>query len=117
MTIDFFVLGLSFILLHEMDAVRCHEWRIFPATSFLNDRAGMIVFTLLHIPLFYILLLPQYFNNPTFRVGFSIFLIIHVFLHLLFLLHKKNEFKDWVSWLLIKGAGLSGALFLIKNWS
>jgi hypothetical protein len=24
-----FFLGLALILLHEMDAMRCHEWRIF----------------------------------------------------------------------------------------
>ncbi|MFM9839711.1 MAG: DUF6713 family protein [Cyclobacteriaceae bacterium] len=33
----FFLLALTFILLHEMDAVRCKEWRIFPGLSLLND--------------------------------------------------------------------------------
>ncbi|WP_394341844.1 DUF6713 family protein [Sphingobacterium corticibacter] len=26
----FFYLGLSLLIMHEMDAIRCREWRIFP---------------------------------------------------------------------------------------
>jgi len=113
MNLDIFNLGLAFIIMHEMDAIRCHEWRIFPLTSFLKDRTGMIVFVFLHIPLFYFLLLPSTVEDSLFRNGFSIFLIVHVFLHLLFLLHKKNEFKDWISWTLITGAGVCGAAYLL----
>ena len=110
---DIFTLGLSFILLHEMDAIRCYEWRIFPATSFLPDRLGMVVFILLHIPLFYLVLLPTTLASPNFRYGFSIFLVVHFFLHLLFLLHPKNGFKDWISWTMITGAGLCGLIYVL----
>ncbi|MDW3193786.1 MAG: DUF6713 family protein [Cytophagales bacterium] len=110
---DFFTLGLSFILLHELDAIRCHEWRMFPLTSFLPERTGMIVFLYLHIPLFYWILLPSTLNDPTFKYGFSIFLIVHCFLHIGFLWHKKNEFKDWISWSLIILAALCGMLHLL----
>ncbi|MFD2569233.1 DUF6713 family protein [Spirosoma soli] len=34
----FFYLGLAFLTTHELDAVRCREWRIFPGLSLLNDR-------------------------------------------------------------------------------
>jgi len=113
MTIDVFTLGLTFILMHEMDAMRCHEWRMFPLTSFMKEKMGMIVFIFLHIPLFYIPLLPTIINNDSFRVGFSAFLVIHLILHLLFLMHPKNEFKDWISWVFIVGAGICGALDLL----
>ncbi|MEM7548703.1 MAG: DUF6713 family protein [Bacteroidota bacterium] len=113
MTIDIFTLGLAFILIHEMDAIRCSEWRIFPATSFMNDKLGMTVFVFLHIPLFYILFLPDVLDNHSFRYGFSIFLIVHFFLHILLLRHKKNEFRDWISWSLIAGSGICGALYII----
>lgn len=113
MTIDVFTLGISFILIHEMDAIRCHEWRILPITSFMNDQTGMVVFVLLHIPLFYFPLHPEIVSNQSFQVGTSIFLIIHVFLHLLLLLNKRNEFIDWISWFLILGAGVCGAIYLI----
>ncbi len=115
MTIDFFVLGLCFILMHEMDAIRCHEWRILPITSFMKDKTGMIIFVLLHIPLFYYVLTATTLENQSFRFGFSIFLIVHLGLHLMFLAHKKNEFKDWLSWSLILGAAVCGALYLVKH--
>lgn len=111
--INFQLLGLVFIILHEMDAIRCKEWRIFPLLSFLNDKAGLIVFIFLHIPLFYWVLSEIQFNNENFRKGFDYFLIIHLILHLLFLAHKKNEFKDWISWVIIIGAALFGFLDLI----
>ncbi|MEM6262862.1 MAG: DUF6713 family protein [Bacteroidota bacterium] len=115
MSIDVFTLGLTFILMHEMDAMRCHEWRIFPGISLMNDRAGMITFIFLHIPLFYLPLSPSIILNESFRTGCSIFFIVHVMLHLLFLMHKKNEFKDWISWSLILGAGICGGLYLVIN--
>ena len=115
MTIDFFALGFSFILMHEMDAMRCHEWRILPLTSFMKERTGMRVFIFMHIPLFYIPLLPQVFGNESFRFGASIFFIIHFVLHLLFLMHQKNEFKDWISWSIISGVGICGLLYLLVH--
>lgn len=96
-----------------MDAIRCKEWRIFPGLSFLKDKFGLIVFVFLHIPLFYWLFLELQMNREKFRIGFDYFLIIHFILHLLFLRHPKNEFKDWISWIIIIGAGLSGFLDLI----
>jgi hypothetical protein len=41
--INFYILGIAFILMHEMDAIRCREWRIFPGLSYIkNDKAGLI---------------------------------------------------------------------------
>jgi heme/copper-type cytochrome/quinol oxidase subunit 4 len=108
--IDFHLLGLTFILMHEMDAVRCKEWRIFPGLSFLNDKVGLFLFVFLHIPLFYWVMMETQAGNENFRIGINYFLIIHLILHLLFLLHKKNEFKDWISWVIIFGASLFGLL-------
>jgi len=105
----FFYLGLTFILMHEMDAIRCKEWRIFPGLSLLNDHWGYRIFMLAHIPLFFFLFrgLSQT-ENSRLIFGLDVFFIIHVVLHVLFLLHKKNEFKDWVSWTIILGAGVFG---------
>ncbi|MFM2269056.1 MAG: hypothetical protein RL757_2497 [Bacteroidota bacterium] len=113
-----FYLGLSFILMHEMDAIRCKEWRILPITSFLNDKIGYFVFLFLHIPIFYWILymLIDNPNNHKFIIGLDYFFIIHVVLHLLFLKHKKNEFKDYISWSIIVGAGLCGLIdIMIKT--
>lgn len=111
--IDFFTLGLVLIMLHEMDAIRCKEWRILPGLSLLNDKLGLVVFTFLHIPLFYWVFTHFQQNSEGFRKGFDYFLIIHLVLHLLFLKHKKNEFKDWVSWAIISGAAFFGLLDLL----
>lgn len=115
MSLDYFLLGTTLILMHEMDAMRCREWRIFPGLSLLSDRVGMITFVLLHIPLFYWILFEVRVNYDSFVYGFDIFLMVHFFLHLLLLLHKKNEFRDWISWSIISGAGLCGFVDLIVD--
>ncbi|GAB4418165.1 MAG: hypothetical protein OHK0039_29340 [Bacteroidia bacterium] len=108
---SFFYLGLSFILLHEMDAVRCREWRIFPGLSLLGERPGFIVFILAHIPLFfwllYALLSPG--DKTALIHGLDTFFVVHLGLHLVFLWHKNNAFTDWLSWTFIVGAALGGA--------
>lgn len=111
--INCFLIGLAFLLLHEMDAVRCREWRIFPGLSLLPERTGSILFMLAHIPLYYWVMLEVAAGRPAFRTGFDYFLLIHLGLHLLFLRHPNNEFKDWMSWLFIGGAGLFGLLDLL----
>ena len=113
MEINYFLLGTTFILMHEMDAMRCREWRILPGLSLLSDQVGMISFVFLHVPLFYWVLLEIQTNNEVFVRRFDIFLIVHFFLHIMFLLHKNNEFKDWISWSIISGAGLCGAVDLV----
>ncbi len=113
----FFYIGLIFIIIHEMDAVRCKEWRIFPGLSLLKDDLGYKVFTLTHIPLFFLIYFELVSNElrEPFIYGLSIFFIIHIGLHLLLLKNKKNEFKDWVSWFFIIGTGLFGFLDLILS--
>jgi len=111
---SFFYLGLALLLLHEMDAVRCREWRIFPGLSGLSDRWGELVFLLAHIPLYFLLLatLASEPGRPGLIRGLSVFCLVHAGLHLLFLRHPKNEFTDRLSWGLIGGAALAGALEL-----
>lgn len=111
----FFYLGLSFILMHEMDAIRCKEWRIFPGLSLLPEKTAFPIFMFAHIPLFY---LPFHFlyqaSDPgPFMRGLDYFFIVHLGLHLLFLKHKNNEFTDWISWSIIVGAGMCGLLDLV----
>ncbi len=114
---SFFYLGLSFITMHEMDAIRCREWRIFPGLSLLSDQLGYVVFIFAHIPLFLFIYwgLSYCQDRVAFMKGFDIFLMIHLGLHILYLNHKKNEFKDWISWTIIVSAGVSGLIDLIMN--
>ena len=112
----FFFVGLSFILVHEMDAIKCQEWTIFPLLSKLNERMGYFVFTTIHIPLYLLLLSVLYGQNalnPSLIIGLDIFFIIHVFLHVFFLKHPKNQFTSMFSWIIILGAGIAGLIDII----
>ena len=115
----FFFTGLAFILTHELDAVKQHEWRIFPLTFWLPERWGYLIFTILHIPLFALLFLNLYSAegvNRSLVRGLDIFFIVHVGLHLMFLAHPRNEFRSVFSWVLIVGGGLAGAVDLMVSF-
>jgi hypothetical protein len=112
----FFYLGLSFLTLHEMDAIRCREWRIFPGLSLLSDKIGQVLFVFAHLPLFYFIYWQLTYSQDieAFMKGFNIFMIVHLLLHILFLKHKNNEFKDWISWSILIGSGLCGIIDLMN---
>jgi hypothetical protein len=115
----FFFVGLSFILTHEMDALRCQEWTLFPLVSRLKVKTGYFIFTGIHIPLYFLLFWGLYDKNGLNLCairGLDIFFIIHVFLHILFLKHPKNQFKSAISWMIILGSGISGAIDLIERY-
>ncbi|MGY5252847.1 DUF6713 family protein [Sphingobacterium spiritivorum] len=112
----FFYTGLSLFTIHEMDAVRCKEWRIFPGLSFLDDRWGFRIFMFAHIPIF-LFIYRQLHDVPTseiFMKGFNVFLMVHMGFHLLYLKHKRNEFTDGISWFYIAGAGICGIVDLLN---
>jgi hypothetical protein len=99
-----------------MDAIRCKEWRIFPGLSLLSDKIGQVLFVLAHLPLFYFIFWQLKYSQDieAFMKGFNIFMIVHLLLHILFLKHKNNEFKDWISWSVIIGSSLCGIIDLIN---
>ena len=111
----FFYLGLTFLLIHEMDAVRCKEWRIFPGLSMLDDKWGFRIFIAAHIPLFFFIFLGLSTANfsESLIYGLNIFFVVHFGLHLLLLKNKKNEFKGWISWTFISGAAICGLAELV----
>ena len=98
---------------HELDAVKRHEWRILPLTSFLPERVGEQTFIWLHVPLFALLLWGGD-GDPTSvtRVGLSAFAVVHVLLHVLFRRHPACEFGNFSSWALIILTGVLGAAYL-----
>jgi hypothetical protein len=112
----FFYLGLSFLTLHEMDAIRCREWRIFPGLSLLSDKIGHVLFVFAHLPLFYFIYWQLTYSQDieAFMKGFNIFMIVHLLLHILFLKHKNNEFKDWISWSILISSCLCGIIDLMN---
>jgi hypothetical protein len=112
----FFLLGFCLLLVHEMDAIRCKEWRVFPLTSRMGAEAGYLVFTALHVPLYALLLYGLFGGDDMNRglvIALDLFFIVHVFLHLAYLGHPEYRFRTAFSWALILGAGACGALDLI----
>ena len=113
----FFYIGFSLLLIHEMDAIRQREWKLFIFLSSLREETAYVVFTALHIPLYIVLFWGLFGDGSGINDGLVIaldcFLIIHVFLHLLFIRHKDYQFTSVFSWVLILGAGIAGALDLI----
>jgi hypothetical protein len=118
---SFFIIGLGFILAHEMDAVKQKEWTIFPGLSALNDRLGYYVFTAIHVPLYFLLFYGLLHHglqpiNTGLIKSLDIFFIIHVVLHILYLKHRNNLFRSAFSWSLIAGAGVCGLIDLTASF-
>ncbi len=125
MVIDLiFYTGLSLLLTHELDAIKQHEWRIFPGLSNLKENLSYHLFVALHLPL-YILILwlvchPSEYVRFWFQIGVDGFLIVHLGLHLFFKSHDKYEFNQQFSKIIINLMALTGLihiilLFTIKN--
>lgn len=113
----FFYTAFILMLIHEMDAVRRHEWRVFPLLARIkDDERGYLLFSAIHIPLYLALFFALFPGeggvNHSATDGFAIFCIVHVALHLLFSKHPAYEFNNWYSWMLILGAGIAGAIDL-----
>jgi hypothetical protein len=111
-----FVLGFSFVLVHEMDAIRLREWKILPVLSRLDDSAGYLAFVSLHVPLYFVLLLVLFGGvDRTLILVLDAFFVLHLVLHLrfhrsLFPDRPNDRRKSALSWTLIWGAGICGAL-------
>lgn len=108
-----FLAAVTFIFVHELDAIRQGEWRFFLHFTGLSDEAQYRIFTALHVPLFMAII--WFIDNPTFQIGFDLFLIIHVGLHWMLRKHQHIDFNTWFSWIWILGAGLLGGLHLIAT--
>ena len=105
----YFYLGLTFLFVHEMDAVRCKEWKIFPGLSQLSNKLGFRLFIGAHIPLFFILFWGLTGTlKSEFIFWLDIFFILHFFLHIAYLKHPNNRFTDFFSWSVISIIGIFG---------
>jgi hypothetical protein len=111
-----FIMNISLLILHEMDAIRRKEWKLFVVLKNMNEERGYLVFSLLHLPLCFLIL---YFimNNSgpyyrTFTLVVNIFLVFHGGIHLLFRNKSGNEFSGVYSYMMILFMSLIAALQL-----
>lgn len=108
--------GVGTLFTHELDAMPNHEWRVLPATSWLPDDLGMVVFVLAHIPLFALVIgmlasLAPVVRRRT-RSAVAAFLVLHAGLHWLFSGHEQYEFGSTMSLFLIGFSAVLGVVFL-----
>lgn len=102
-----FVLNLSLLFVHEMDAVRCSEWRMLPWLRTLQDPDAYRFFTALHIPLyaFLLFLLLGGYRIAAFWI-IDVFLVLHTLLHILFRRHGQNRLKSPFSLTVVYAMGV-----------
>ncbi|WP_136603284.1 DUF6713 family protein [Salinigranum halophilum] len=106
-----FALTVAFLAVHELDAVRNHEWRFFFSPFGVDDDTGHRVFTALHVPLFAVVF--TFYSAPAFQTGLDLFAVAHGGVHLALRDHPLVEFSGWFSGLWIYGASALGGLHLL----
>ncbi|MCG7384248.1 DUF6713 family protein [Paenibacillus sp. ACRRY] len=109
-----FLFNLSLFLLHEMDAIRRSEWRLFIVLKEMEDEKAYTYFTWVHLPIYTVILslLFSSYQTITFWV-LDIFFIIHTILHFLFEKHPRNQFKNSFSRSFIYPMGIFALIHLI----
>lgn len=108
-----FLFNFSLFLLHEMDAIRCSEWRLFIILKDMEDSKAYKVFTFIHLFL-YVLILSLLFSQYQTIIFWvlDLFFIIHAILHLFFERHPRNEFKNSFSRSIIYPLGVLSVIHL-----
>lgn len=111
-----FVIALAAMFTHELDAMICKEWRIFPVLSRLGDRSGMLWFIWLHVPLFagvvWFAADSIAAGGDAFSIGFCVFCIAHAFVHWAYERHPECLFANTRSRSIIWGCAAAGAAAL-----
>jgi hypothetical protein len=106
-----FVSVVSFLLVHELDAVRQREWQFFFAPLPVSDETAVRIFTAVHAPLFVVVL--GSLESPTARIVIDSFAIIHAGVHFGLRNHPLVAFGGLFSRFWIYGGALLGALHLV----
>ena len=108
--------GVIFLLMHEFDAFRKREWRMFGLMGRLTDEMQSVIFLSAHIPLllfiFYYLFTVMFFRSIAIWIVVNSFLILHFAIHLIATGWKSNVFNSIYSFFFIGGGALAGLVNL-----
>ncbi len=109
-----FSLNLALLSVHEMEAIRYQEWKMFLILKDMEDKKAYMMFLLLHIPLYTILILLLYSTYYMLAVYIvDVFLIAHLILHLCFTKHVNNKLSNKLSMSIIAVMGILSVIHLI----
>ena len=92
-----FLVIISLLLVHEMDAIRAKEWKMFIVLKEMTEETAYRVFTVIHLPLFFCAFYLLFLGDAaTFalKIFIDIFLLAHAFIHYCFRNHKDNGFQS-----------------------
>ncbi|MCY6960251.1 DUF6713 family protein [Clostridium brassicae] len=100
-----FALNFSLILLHEMDAIRQKEWKMFIFLKDMKEDVAYWIFTVIHLPLYFavivLLLSGDGKYQMTLSIGLDIFIVFHTIIHYVFKNKINNGFNNIFSNLII----------------
>ena len=102
---------VSFLFVHELDAIRQGEWRFFFAPVTISDESAYRIFAALHAPIFVVILVSV--ESSAFQIAIDAFAIVHGLLHFGFRNHPLIAFDSWFSRVWIFGGSLLGVLHLV----
>lgn len=108
-----FLFIFSLLLIHEMDAVRTKEWRMFIILKDMKDETAHRVFTIIHLPLYLCALYALSIGGTAsyvLKIIIDAFLIGHAALHYAFRNHSGNGFESGFSKTIIYGAATLAVL-------
>jgi hypothetical protein len=113
-----FVFNCALLLLHEMDAIRAKEWKMFAVLKSMREETAYIVFASIHFPLYLLLtfIMAQAINSslaPAYYIVMNLLLIAHTGTHFFFRRHSANGFTSFYSNALIYAMGIFALLHLV----
>lgn len=111
-----FILLISLLLIHEMDAIRAKEWKLFAVLKHMKDETAYIVFTLAHLPLYIAVIWIMTQGSPPLNAilcyAVDLFLIGHAIVHWAFKNKPANGFTSVFSRLIIYSMGALAVLHM-----
>lgn len=107
--------ALALLVRHEvLLRLKAKEWKMFVILQDMDDDRAYKVFTLLHLPLYAVLLVALLGQGQvTAFYILDIFLIVHTSLHLLFEKNPQNGFKNFYSRMIIYPMGFLAIIHII----
>ena len=112
-----FIFMISLLLLHEMDAIRTKEWKMFFILKDMPDEKAYKIFTLSHFPLYFSTFMVMVHGGHSatniLYLIFDIFLIGHSIIHFCFRKKSNNKFSSLFSKAIIYSLGILAILHLL----
>lgn len=107
------LVNITFVLMHEFDACKQGEWKMFKVLSPFKEKTRYQIFLWIHFPIsvFLINYYARVMNFDNFRAWIIVnaFGVAHLLLHVVALKWKTNVFTSVSSFIFIAGAALTGA--------